>query len=175
MQRRTGRVSSHVQQNGHAREIPCTSLCLGTAWGQQPGSAESAELSRDYETSNSPDPQEGRAEVSCPDFKRAESAESAAEASTVHITRVIPLRRSEVASRVRQGGEQSASRSSDGTCARSGCAGASRDVAPAFTTFSHVGPALDTFAASSHRYPRDTTQDTFRRPCTHTAWLLVRA
>ena len=34
-------------------------------------------LSRDYETSNSPDPQEGRAEVSCPDFKRAESAESA--------------------------------------------------------------------------------------------------
>ena len=35
------------------------------------------ELSRDYETSNSPDPQDGRAEVSCPDFKRAESAESA--------------------------------------------------------------------------------------------------
>ena len=29
------------------------------------------------ETSNSPDPQDGRAEVSCPDFKRAESAESA--------------------------------------------------------------------------------------------------
>ena len=34
-------------------------------------------LSRDYETSNSLDPQEGRAEVSCPAFKRAESAESA--------------------------------------------------------------------------------------------------
>ena len=32
--------------------------------------------SRDYETSNSLDPQEGRAEVSCPAFKRAESAES---------------------------------------------------------------------------------------------------
>ena len=34
------------------------------------------ELSRDYETSNSLDPQEGRVEVSCPAFKRAESAES---------------------------------------------------------------------------------------------------
>ena len=31
---------------------------------------------REYETSNSPDPQDGRAEVSCPGFKRAESAES---------------------------------------------------------------------------------------------------
>ena len=37
------------------------------------------ELSRDYETSNSPDPQDGRAEVSCPDFKRAESAEHVSE------------------------------------------------------------------------------------------------
>ena len=34
-------------------------------------------MSRDYETSNSLDPQEGRAEGSCPAFKRAESAESA--------------------------------------------------------------------------------------------------
>jgi len=35
--------------------------------------------SRDYEASNSPDPQDGRAEVSCPAFKRAESAESAVQ------------------------------------------------------------------------------------------------
>ena len=39
------------------------------------------ELSRDYETSNSLDPQEGSAEVSCPAFKRAESAESAGKLS----------------------------------------------------------------------------------------------
>ena len=41
-------------------------------------------LSRDYETSNSPDPQDGRAEVSCPAFKRAESAESAESADSSH-------------------------------------------------------------------------------------------
>ena len=43
-------------------------------------------LSRDYETSNSPDPQDGRAEVSCPAFKRAESAESAESAGPIRIT-----------------------------------------------------------------------------------------
>ena len=47
-------------------------------------------LSRDYETSNSPDPQDGRAEVSCPDFKRAESAESA-ESAEKHIRKKLLL------------------------------------------------------------------------------------
>ena len=42
------------------------------------------ELSRDYEASNSPDPQDGRAEVSCPDFKRAESAESAESSKFIY-------------------------------------------------------------------------------------------
>ena len=64
---------------GHQQCIAGNGLRLETAnlggWGPRQEAVPTETMTL-YETSNSLDPQEGRAEVSCPDFKRAESAES---------------------------------------------------------------------------------------------------
>ena len=77
-------LTPHLEGNAHTRVAPVpfdlnlpvstgdSTLCL--AWvlsGTNPA------LSRDRRTTNSPDPQDGRAVFLGPDFKRAESAESA--------------------------------------------------------------------------------------------------